>query len=162
MTKSLKVLAALIIAGFTVLVLFLAGYRNWYSQQPAAGFPTGGISAAVERADEANLTFLGVSHVDLYGPNYPLAVTVCPRMVPSDIAAQLQLPGAIKGIANPDEPVDMEHNYLVLIDQQGNAVADKLNRAEVDLCGLAQQAVIQPNQVMQFQKSEEGNWVLAG
>ncbi|GAB3942328.1 hypothetical protein [Corynebacterium tapiri] len=156
MTKSLKILAGIIIAGFLVAILGLVALAQRAPVQ--AALPTGGIERAVAAADDAHLHLTAVSPMDAYGEEFVAAAAVCPRATPESVVEQLGLPSAPEGL--PDK-VDQDSNYILLIREDGTSAADHISRDRVDLCSGPQVPPFNAVQMLPLAKTEDGGWVLA-
>lgn len=159
MTKKLKILAAVIIVGFLVVVAGLAATAA--AGRPAGGvsFPSGGIERAVVAAEDQNLSATAVAPTDVYGTDYQAAVPVCPRATPDSVQEMLGLPVAPEGL--PDT-VDQDTNYLLLVRADGSSVADEISRDTVDMCAGPQLPPFNSGALVPLVKNEQGTWMMVG
>lgn len=156
MSKSLRIIAGVIIALFLVAIVGLAGLA---SQAPAESRSvSGGLERAVSAAEEANLTITAVSPMDAYGEDFVVAFPACQGTTPEQVSSSFGLPEAPEGMA---DEVPEGTNYLVLVRADGTSAADAIPQDRLDLCSAGQLPPFNAAQMLPLAQTTEGGWSVA-
>ena len=128
MNKSLKSLAAVVVVLFAIAI---AGLVTMTAVRGEERTPvTGGMERVISHAEDANLSVAAMAIGDVYGPEYVLGLVACPGTESSQVSDVL----GIENIEGLPATVEQDRNYLLLIDQNGDAYADGVDIARINLC----------------------------
>lgn len=153
MSKLGKVIATFVIGAFAILLVgMVAG-----SMTRAASPIEGNFVHTLKGIGAQNLEATAVAPADVYGERWAGAAVICPGTTPEDIEENFRVRAADLGIEG-DVPENI--NYLMVMDQEGTAYAEKLDRSEVDLCQKELPGAFDARMMMPMMKTPAGVWTL--
>lgn len=151
-----KALIGVIVAGWLVVLMGLIVFNATRAEAAV----TGDLESSMEKVDDMELHGTSLAPLDVWGENINAVMPICPGVTEENIA-QLGVDPALFTYENGAIP---EHtNYMLVLPMEGQPIAEKHFRENIDLCGQLQSAQpINPAALMTFIKDPNNTWIMVG
>ena len=156
LSEKTKALVGVIVAGWLVVLMGLIAFNATRAEAAI----TGDLESSIEQVEEMDLHGTSLAPLDIWGENISAVMPVCPGVTEDNIA-QLGVDPALFAFENGAIP---EHsNYMLVLPTQGQPIAEKYFRKDIDLCGQLQSAQpINPAALVTFIKDSNDTWLMVG
>lgn len=156
MSEKIKALIGVIVAGWLVVMMGLVAFNATRAEAAI----TGDLESSIEKIEDIDLQGTSLAPIDIWGENISAVMPICPGVTEANIE-QLGVDPALFTYENGAIP---EHtNYMLVLPTQGEPIAEKHFRKNIDLCGQLQQVQpINPAALMTFIKDPNDTWFMVG
>ena len=154
MNKLGQFITTVVIGAFAVALVAMVVLSSGRAANPVKG----SFATALAAIKEQNLQATALSPADVYGDDWVGATVVCPGATAEEVASLLQV--------NPEglhmeETVPDNKNYLVVVNVEGDAYAEGMDRADVDLCSVQILPAFDAKLMVPLIQNEQGAWMLS-